>query len=234
MFFRNCLNKTDLKGVAINKDVIDENLVKKVLFKSIVYRLINKVETFMNFGSGMSMIPGENEFPQFLEYLHEKKSEKAVLFTAAHQNMGFDRLMTTFEYLQKNINSLSSNVVVAAKKRSTKACQDAILKIPNVGPFFAWQILCDLLESQILGSNTDNQWVMLGPGAQNGLRRIFRLETTKGELKHTRLLRDICSLNGRKSGFAALGLEFPAFLHKPLSLKNIGKKHCSTSKAIRI
>ena len=44
-----------------------ENLVKKVLFKSIVYRLINKVETFMNFGSGMSMIPGENEFPQFLE-----------------------------------------------------------------------------------------------------------------------------------------------------------------------
>ena len=75
MFFRNCLNKTDLKGVAINKDVIDENLVKKVLFKSIVYRLINKVETFMNFGSatGMSMIPGENEFPQFLEYLHEKK-----------------------------------------------------------------------------------------------------------------------------------------------------------------
>ena len=89
-----------------------------------------------------------------------------------------------------------------------------------MGPFFAWQILCDLLESQILGTNTDNQWACLGPGAHNGLRRIFRLETTKGELKHTRLLRDICSLNGRKSGFVALGLEFPAFLHKPLSLKN--------------
>ena len=146
-----------------------------------------------------------------------------MIFTAAHQNMGYSRLMTTFDFLQKNINLLTSNVVAAAKKRSTKACQDAILKIPNVGPFFAWQILCDLLESQILGSNTDNQWVMLGPGAENGLRRIFSLPTTKGELKHTRLLRDICSLNGPKSGFAALGLDFPAFLHKPLSLKNIGK-----------
>ena len=94
-----------------------------------------------------------------------------------------------------------------------------------MGPFFAWQILCDLLESQILGTNTDNQWACLGPGAQNGLRRIFPLETTKGTLKHTRLLRDICSLNGQKSGFAALGVDFQAFLNKPLSLKNIGKKH---------
>ena len=73
MFFRNCLNQTDLKGVAINKDAIDENLVKKVLFKSIVYRLINKVETFMNFGSGI-MIPGENEFSRFLEFLQVRRA----------------------------------------------------------------------------------------------------------------------------------------------------------------
>ena len=127
MYFRNCLNQTDLKGLAINKDVIDENLVKKVLFKSIVYRLINKVETFMNCGSS-GMIPNENDFPQFLEFLKEKKAEGLVIFTAAHQNMGFNRLMNTFNFLQKNINTLSSNVVTAAKKRSIKGCQDAIGK----------------------------------------------------------------------------------------------------------
>ena len=65
--------------------------------------------------------------------------------------------------------------------RSTKMCHSVILKIPNVGDFFSWQILCDLLESKILGLNTDDQWACLGPGAKNGLRRIFCLGTSKGK-----------------------------------------------------
>ena len=103
-----------------------------------------------------------------------------------------------------------------------KGCYDVIIQIPGIGIFFAWQILCDVLECKILGSNTDNQWVCLGPGAKDGLRRIFSLETPKDELKYTRILRDLCSQSG---GFEVLDAEFPTFLHKPLSLKNIGKKH---------
>ena len=229
LYFRYCMSKTDLKGVKISKDTIETDLVTKVLFKSIVYRLINKVETFMDFGG----IPNQDEFPAFLSYLKAKVREKVVIFTAAHQNMGFRRLMDTFSYLAKNIDKLTYNVVKGANHRSTKECQEAILKIPNVGAFFAWQILCDLLECKILGDNTDNQWACLGPGAKNGLRRIFRLETTKGELKHTRLLRDLGGLRGPTSGFKALGLEFPAFLHKPLSLKNIEHALCEYDKYFR-
>ena len=101
-------------------------------------------------------------------------------------------------------------------------CQTVALTIPNVGDFFAWQILCDLLECKVLGSNTDDQWACLGPGAKNGLRRIFCLETTKGELFYTRLLRDLCCPNGPKSGFEQLGLKMASFLQKDLSLK-VGK-----------
>ena len=103
-----------------------------------------------------------------------------------------------------------------------------------MGAFFAWQILCDLLETRVIGENTDNQWTCLGPGAKNGLRRIFPLETTKGELKFTRILRDICSPRGPKSGFTALGLEFPAFLDKPLSLKNVEHALCEYDKYFRL
>ena len=109
-------------------------------------------------------------------------------------------------------------------------CQAILLRIPNVGDFFAWQILCDLLESKVLGSNTDNQWACLGPGAKNGLRRIFCLETTRGELLHTRLLRDLCRPHGHKSGFEALGLKFPAYLKKSLSLKNVEHALCEYDK----
>ena len=118
------MSKTDLKGVKITKETIETDLVTKVLFKSIVYRLINKVETFMDFGG----IPNQDEFPAFLSYLKAKVKEKVVIFTAAHQNMGFRRLMDTFSYLAKNIDKLTYNVVKGANHRSTKQCQEAILK----------------------------------------------------------------------------------------------------------
>ena len=113
MYLRNHLNQTDLKGFAIDKDNIDVNLVSKILFKSIVYRLINKVETFMDFGG----VPDIESFPKFLKFLREKRNEGSVIFTAAHQNMGFDRLMRTFDFVKKNLKNLTSKLVSAAEKR---------------------------------------------------------------------------------------------------------------------
>ena len=229
MYLHNQLNQTDLKGVTIDKDNIDRNLVSKILLKSIVYRLINKVETFMDFGG----VPDIETFPKFVKFIRDKKKEGSVIFTAAHQVMGFDRLMKTIEYLKKNVKNLSSKLVSAAQKRSLKMCQTVVLTIPNVGDFFAWQILVDLLECKVLGLNTDNQWACLGPGAKNGLRRIFCLETTRGELRHTRLLRDLCCSKGSKSGFAQLGLQFPVVLLKELSLKNVEHALCEYDKYFR-
>ena len=113
MYLRNHLNQTDLKGIAIDKDNIDGNLVSKILFKSIVYRLINKVETFMDFGG----VPDLETFPEFLRFLRDKRNEGSVIFTAAHQNMGFDRLMRTFDFVKKNLKNLTSKLVSAAQKR---------------------------------------------------------------------------------------------------------------------
>jgi len=229
LYFRKCIVDTVLKGVAIDTNVINQELVEKVLFRSIVYRLINKVETFTDFGG----LPDLGEYPRFQKFLAKKKDAGVVIFTAAHQNMGYDRLMKTFEYVKKNVKKMSSEIVAASKKRTIKKCQDILLQIPNVGAFFAWQILCDLLECRIIGSCTDNQWACLGPGAKNGLRRIFPLSTTKGELKYTRLLRDLCAPAGPGSGFQTLGLQFPAFLNKALSLKNIEHALCEYDKYFR-
>ena len=62
------------------------------------------------------------------------------------------------------------------------------------------------------------------------MRKIFPLETTRGELRYTRMLRDLCAPTGPKSGFAALGLQFPSFLEKPLSLKNVEHALCEYDK----
>ena len=113
MYLHNQLNQTDLKGVTIDKDNIDRNLVSKILLKSVVYRLINKLETFMDFGG----VPDMESFPEFLRFLRDKRKEGSVIFTAAHQNMGFDRLMRTFDFVKKNLKNLTSKLVSAAQKR---------------------------------------------------------------------------------------------------------------------
>ena len=113
MYFRSHLNQTDLKDFTIDRNCIDSNLVTNILFKSVTYRLINKIETFMDFGC----IPNMDVFPRFLSFLKQKRSEGVVIFTAAHQNMGYERLWNSFEFLRNNITDLTSSLVSAAKLR---------------------------------------------------------------------------------------------------------------------
>ena len=222
-YMRNCLLQRDLQETPSH--MISHEVVERVLFKSIVYRLINKVDTFVEFGG----LPSKEENKSFVKFLLNKRAKGEVSFTAAHQNMGYDRLQETLHFVKKNIKSLATQVVKGAEARSLKVAHKALVATPNIGAFFAWQILCDLLENRVLGANTDNQWVCLGPGGKSGLRKIFPLETTE-EIKFIRLLRDICNPRGPMSGFTALALEFPAFLEKPLSVKNVEHSLCEFNK----
>ena len=180
-------------------------MVTEVLVRSIVYRLINKIETFARFGG----LPGIEELQRFIKLLARMREDQETIFTAAHQNMGFDRLMATFKHVRANLGDIAAKVVRGAEARSLRRVLEAIQSIPNVGGFFAWQILCDLLEARVLGKCCDNQWTILGPGAKNGLGRIFG---GRHSLALVRVMRDLCSLSGSSSGFQALGIAFPAFL----------------------
>ena len=44
IYFKQQMMKTSLKGVKINLKKISENLMKEILFKSILYRLLNRVK----------------------------------------------------------------------------------------------------------------------------------------------------------------------------------------------
>ena len=230
MYFRYCIQRTDLASSEVSTKEINTSLVSAILFKSFVYCLINKVETFMDFGS----VPSMEEFPSFRRFLIKKHSEGVVIFTAAHQTMGLRRFLEAMDHVQKNITKITKDVVDSAQKRSLEEVFYHLKKVPHVGDFFAWQILCYLLECKILGANTDNQWTYLGPGAKQGLLDLFPdHHPGHGNLYLTRLLRDLCAIDGPMSAFQKLGLQFPAFLNKPFSLKNVEHALCEFDKYYR-
>merc|ERR1719348_1678530 len=134
---------------------MNKDLLPKVLFKSVVFRLINRIDTFLDFGG----IPDLNNLSKFLTFLKNRKSQKIKTFTSAHQTNGF-RSIEAFKFVKKNIAKLTSDIVSEAKRGSIKLCFETICKIPYVNKFFANQILCDLLETKVLGPKaTENIWI---------------------------------------------------------------------------
>jgi len=231
IFFRNMILSSFPNGIPSNSSSVNEDLIKLILFYSLSYRLVNKMETFIAYGK----LPDRKDWGIFSRFLRDRFRNNKIIFTAAHQNMGLEKYLKTMSFVAKesNINALSRKLRIAAENRNLKDCNQVLLSINNVGPFFAWQVLCDLLECNLLGKCTDNQWTSLGPGAKSGLRRIFDLESKNHELHFTRLLRNLCAAKGDGSGFEAIGVNFPVFLDKELSMKNVEHALCEFDKYYR-
>jgi len=192
----------------------------EIVFKAIVYRLINKIETFEEFGK----LPNIADWKTFQTFLSRKMNRGEVIFTSAHQNMGFNRFCETMKEVLKKIESFTKNIVAA---ESLQQCFFMLKSITNIGPFFAWQISCDFLELKLINFD-ENTWTCLGPGAKAGLRRIFTVKSDREELELAQKLTKIMDY-----GFKALNLEFPYFLGRKLTLKNIEHALCEYDKYFR-
>ena len=73
-----------------------------VCTKSCVYGLMNKVETFKTTPKG---IPDTDELYAFLNYAKEAMVEKSI-FTSIHQNMGWDKYVTTVMFVRDNVEEI--------------------------------------------------------------------------------------------------------------------------------
>lgn len=201
IYFRAEVKKARLRDAV---PLSTEDLLGDVLWRSVVYRLMNKIETFEAWGKG---IPSPQEFGAFEKFLRKQRQHGATLFTSAHQVIGFDRYVGTLKSVHKQLPTFVRKL--REQRGDAKACFEILRGTRNVGPFFAWQILCDLLEEPgLLAPGLEDQWVQLGPGAQRGLRRAFgTLITSEAEqLEGAQLLARV-----QHDAFACLGIDFPFY-----------------------
>ena len=140
----------------------------QILWSCICYRLVNRIETFDDIGG----IPSMNDFRKYKLQLNKLQKDKKTVFTAAHQNMGMRRYWETLNALSKNnfksLRGILGSILNASKERDLKGCTEILRGIDNIGPFFAWQITCDLMELNVIDKDcfTEIDWVQLGPGAK--------------------------------------------------------------------
>ena len=128
-----------------------------MLLASYVYRLVNRVDSFVATG-----FPIENNLGLYFKTAKQIVRSKQSFFTAAHQTTHFKKFKQYVQHAveKKLLDEVCDNI---CKADSLKECCRALQKLRGIGKFLSWQILCDLRESRCIELNDD--FCLLGPGA---------------------------------------------------------------------
>ena len=209
----------------------DSIYIKEALWSCICYRLINKAETFERLGG----IPQSDQWRAFQAKLWKLKSYREnIIFTAAHQVIGFSSYISVMTALLKpcprypNSPTLLEGLAkFVEENRQTPGgislIFDELTQVPYIGKFYAWQLSCDLLESGVLFSYTFGDFCVLGPGALNGLRIIFGNSQLQNHPEHVWIK---CLAQMQVPAYQVLEEPFPKFGNRSMSLISIEHSLC--------
>ena len=122
-------------------------------------------------------LPRPSEISDFVAFVRIETDAKRGIMTAEHQSgAGREAVCKMLKSLanKKRLTALSATVSAA---RDAKTALDALLAVDTVGPFFAWQIFCDLvsvaavepdaLPASVIKDSQTN-YALFGPGARKG------------------------------------------------------------------
>jgi len=207
------LDQVEALRKRLGKDPSQSSLVRMV----VVYRLLNRRETFQDFGG----VPYTEEACQhFCKFLETRRHNKKPSFSNGHQNNGYDFYYKALSSLEKNMNQVLKSTT------SVKNLLGYLIgHIDSVGEFFAQQICNDLVDLKVVGGNP-NEWVCLGPGAKRGLLLMYPDLQGKDIL----LSKAKYMQKNQQAIFKQYGLQFPFLEGKNLSLVDIEHALCEFSR----
>lgn len=147
-----------------------------MLHNIVVHRYCSKEETSRYIG----II--KNDYKDLFEF-NEKSSAYTGAFIRCHSLI---EVVKSFEQIYEDRDELVSSI---RKNNTLQFAFEAIKKYKFIGPFIAWQIVCDMTLTEILPNPSDiDDFVVLGPGARKGKKilRDIELKTLKKHM-NTRL-----------------------------------------------
>lgn len=206
--------------------------IQKLLWTCYVYRQANQMEPFLEFGS----IPVPDQLEEFLGFVGAVEEEdESQFFATTYPTPSFDDYKFHLQRLnQANGWLLKSIAGRLAQCRTVQACWEQIGKrLPGMQnyPNVAWQVLCDLMESGCLLVQPHKldaiDWIYLAPPQQKILATCWK-DKRVDDFRSLSLLKLLTEQQDEI--FEAIGVDFPAWDGRPLSIKDIA--HCLGQYAI--
>ena len=234
--FTNAYRASDRVSQYLIRNVIyeGEQSVPEVFFRTILFKLFNKIETWELLKSNLDTITWEGYcFEQLDGLLSRALASKTRIYSAAYIMPSGS---SAFGYRQKHRNHLKLLERMMedevphqiADAGSMRQAFEILRSYPMIGDFLAYQFVTDLNYSEICDFS-EMEFVVPGPGARDGIHKCF---TDLGGLSEPDIIRLVA--DRQEYEFDRLGLGFRFLWERRLQLIDCQNLFCEVSKYARV
>ncbi len=205
---------------------------QEVVFRTLLFKFFNRIETWERLCAKLGP-PSWRDFDveRFAGVLDEMMAAGERVYSAAYimPSPAFGRRrkhrnhLLLLEHMMKD--GVASRVTQA---RSLREVFEVLRGYPSLGDFLAFQFAIDLNYSVVLNFS-EMDFVVAGPGAQNGIRKCF--VDTAG-LDEADVIRAVAER--AEEEFGRLGLQFDTLWGRPLQLIDCQNLFCEVDKYARV
>ena len=207
---------------------------KEILFRILLFKLFNKIETWELLESEIGQLSFENyDFKKYDKVLSAAMNNGSRIYSAAYI---MPSGKSYFGFLRKHSNHLKL-IELVLKQRTEKKLSKAktmqqafeiIKELPGLGDFLAYQLLIDINYSPIIDFS-ESEFVVPGPGAKGGISKCFQ---DTGGLSHTEVIKFMT--DRQELEFERLGLTFKNLWGRRLQLIDCQNLFCEVDKYARV
>lgn len=218
----------------INPDVESKLSDEDRLFRILLYKIFNKIETWQLLEDALGELSWRRySFQEYDRVLSVAFQNGTSIYSAAYimasgkSVFGCERKhqnhLKLLEYMMKG--NITMRVV---SSRSMAQLYDVLISYPLVGPFLAYQYATDINYSW-LTDFSEKDFVVAGPGARDGIAKCF---SDRGSYSDEDIIRDM--MENQASEFERLGLDFKSLFGRPLQLIDCQNLFCEVGKYARV
>ena len=207
---------------------------KEVLFRILLFKTFNKIETWELLLSRLGQICYENyNFKEYDNILTRIMDSKKPIYSGAYiMTSGRSR----FGYSKKHRNHLKLIELMMEDNLEKKISEiedmgslfELLKSYPTIGNFLAYQYATDINYSELCEFN-EMDFVFPGPGALDGIRKCF---TDYGDYNESDLIRYVTEK--QEEEFLRLEIEFKDLWSRKLQLIDCQNLFCEVDKYSRV
>jgi len=235
--FTNAFRASDRVSQYLIKDVIyaRKDSPEDTFFRILLFKLFNKIETWQLLENTFEDITINNfSVAKFNKVLNKAMESKATIYSAAYiipsgsaaKYKGVRKHQFHLELLASLIKGQFFHKIQDAN--TLMEVYHSFLDIESFGKFLSYQYTIDFNYSEHINFS-ENEFVVPGPGAKNGIRKCFKDLGDYDEVDVIRMMTEEQNMY-----FDKLGLDFQNLWGRDLHLIDCQNLFCETDKYCRV
>lgn len=233
--FTNIFRASDrVSQYLISLQYSEEHDVKEAFFKTLLFKIFNKIETYNYLDKELGNISSRNfSVDEYDSLLTLRMANKQTIYSAAYimpsagSVFGFKYKHTNhLALLDKMLKDRAFDKIAESKK--LEDVYNLLLSYPSFGSFLAFQYTIDLNYSQITNFS-EMDFVVAGPGAKNGILKCF---SSLGDYSYEDIIKMMAE--NQEEDCKRLGLSLPTLWGRNLQLIDCQNLFCEVDKYLRV